>query len=126
MNRWKFLAIYLPSAAICWGIGYLAGVRNGTGTSVAVGWGGGLVVTILVLLLLRRWRPAIRVERWRAEAVNLRVHDPETYEQILAQAESDPQAAAATARDPDAYVAIFLSFAHEQGALDEEGVQPSA
>jgi len=37
MNRWKFLAIYQPSAAVCWGIGYLAGVRNGTGASVAVG-----------------------------------------------------------------------------------------
>jgi hypothetical protein len=119
MNRWKFLAIYLPSAATCWGIGYLAGVRNGTNTSVAVGWGGGLVLTILVLLLLRRWRPAIRVEQWRAEAVNLRLNDPENYEWILAQAKSDPQAAAAAAaRDPDAYVAIFLSHAHEIGALE--------
>jgi hypothetical protein len=58
MNRWKFLAIYLPLAAACWGVGHLAGVRDGTGASVAVGWGGGLVLTVIVLVLWRRWRVA--------------------------------------------------------------------
>jgi hypothetical protein len=118
MTRWKFLAIYLPLAAACWGVGHLLGVQDGTWRSVAVGWGGGLVLTLLLLRLWRRWRPAFRVEQWRAEAVNLRLTDPETYTQVLARAESNPEAAAAAARDPDAYVALFIAAAADEGVLD--------
>jgi hypothetical protein len=118
MNKWKFLVIYLPLAAVCWGVGHLAGVKDGTGASVAVGWGGGLVLTLLVLALRRRRAPAMRVERWRAAAADLRVNDPEMYQDILAQANSDPEAAAAAARDPDAYVAIFLSYAQKQRVFE--------
>lgn len=57
------------------------------------------------------YKAAARVESWRKRAEALRVTDPEMYERILAQADSDGQAAAAAARDPDAYVGLFMSYA---------------
>jgi hypothetical protein len=63
---------------------------------------------------LRGYKAAARVESWRTRAEALRATDPDTYEQILAQAGDDPEAAAAARRDPDAYVALFLSFASDE------------
>lgn len=54
------------------------------------------------------YRAAVRVEKYRAAAVQLRENEPELYAQALAQANgSDAEAAAK--RDPDAYVALFLA-----------------
>jgi hypothetical protein len=100
---------------------FLAALGGGYGIAHALGasegWaaGAGWALAGLVFLIGRRrgYRAAIRVERWRAAAMHLRTSDPATYEQILAQADSDPQASTAAARDPDAYVAIFLSIANE-------------
>jgi DnaJ domain len=118
LTKWRLLVIYICCAVACWGVGHLAGVRNGTNASLAVGYGGGAVLFVVVLLFLRRWRPAIRVEKWRAAAANLRETNPSLYQAILNQAEGD--AVAGAERDPDAFVAIFLSFMAESGmSLDD-------
>lgn len=98
------------------GIGYLAGIKNDTGASVAVGYGGGLLLTLAIIVFLRRrsYGAGIRVEAWRDQAVALRLSDPDTYGGILGQAQGS-EAAAAANRDPDAYVALFLSHANEVG-----------
>jgi hypothetical protein len=59
---------------------------------------------------VRGYKAAARVESWRTRAEALRA----TYEQILAQADDDSQAAAAAQREPDAYVALFLSYASKE------------
>src|SRR5262245_16985413 len=116
LNRWTFLAIYLPLAALCWGIGHLAGVPDGTWKAVALGWGGGLVLTLLILRLIRRWRAGFRVEEWRTEAVQLRLTEPKLYREILSHADTDdPRVARGVANDPDAFVAIFLAAASDAG-----------
>jgi hypothetical protein len=117
MNRWKLLALYLPLAAGCWGIEHVAGVKDGTGLSAGIGWGGGLILMFVVLALRQRWRPAFRVERWRSEAARLRVEDPATYEQILAQASPEVQTTETYSRDPDSFVALFLAAAADEGLL---------
>src|SRR5256885_1053783 len=112
MNRWTFLAVYVPCALACWVIEHFAGVRDGTGLSAAIGWGGGLVLTFAVFFLLGRRRgsaAAVRVERYRRDAERLRRDDPASYKFILAQA--DP----AADRDPDAFVALFLAAAADEG-----------
>lgn len=121
---WRLLALYVPSAIACWGIGWLAGIKNGTGGSMAAGYGGGFVLTLALMALVRRWRPAVRVERWRAAAVELRRNNPALYQAILARA-TDPEAARAAAGDPDAYVAIFLSMMEESGLTLDELVRES-
>lgn len=64
----------------------------------------------------RSYKAAWRVESWRTRAEALKVTDPELYQQILDQAQCDPEAAAGAARDPGAYVALFLSFSSEADA----------
>lgn len=63
---------------------------------------------------LRGYKAAARVESWRTRAEVLRATEPDTYQQILAQAAGDGEASAAAQRDPDAYVALFLSYAAEE------------
>lgn len=66
---------------------------------------------------LRGYKAAAQVARWRSAAEQLRVEDPDTYAQILSQAEGG-EAAEAAARDPDAYVALFLAAARDAGVID--------
>lgn len=91
-------------------------IANGLGASV--GWaaagGWGLGVAVFLLGRRRSYAAGFRVERNRAEAVALRENDPDTYWQIAAQADGG-EAEAAARRDPDAYVAIFLSHVTEAG-----------
>jgi hypothetical protein len=60
---------------------------------------------------VRGYKAAIRVEQKRGAAVLLRQTDPLSYETILAMAEGE--ACDAARKDPDAYVALFLSFSDE-------------
>lgn len=50
--------LYVVCAALCWAVGYAAGVRNGTNASLAVGYGGGAVLAAVITLFLwsRGWR----------------------------------------------------------------------
>jgi hypothetical protein len=61
------------------------------------------------------YKAAFRVERYRAAAESLRQTDPDMYASILARAEGE--AAESARKDPDAYVAIFLSIAEEEGVI---------
>lgn len=64
----------------------------------------------------RGYRAAFRVEKYRAAAEQMRIDDPEMYQTILSQA--DGSAAEEPARrDPDAYVAIFLAEAADEGII---------
>jgi hypothetical protein len=63
----------------------------------------------------RSYAAAARVERHRAAAESLRLTDPEIYQQILNTAEGE--AAASARHDPDAYVALFLSYAEDEGVI---------
>lgn len=65
---------------------------------------------------LRGYRAAFRVEKHRAAAEQLRREEPEMYQQILGMAEGD--AAEAAANDPDAFVALFLAAAEDEGVID--------
>ena len=56
----------------------------------------------------RGYQAAARVGRYRAAAEELRETNPETYQEILRQAEGS-EAEAAAASDPDAFVALFLA-----------------
>lgn len=53
-RRWLFVGLYFPTALCCWAIGYVAGVKNGTTGSLVAGYGGGLVATVVILVLLTR------------------------------------------------------------------------
>jgi hypothetical protein len=66
------------------------------------------------------YKAAVRVERYRGAAAQLRESDPVLYAQVLAQADGG-EAAAAASRDPDAYVALFLAAWD-----DEKGAVPAA
>jgi hypothetical protein len=62
----------------------------------------------------RGYRAAFRVEGHRDAAERLRLEDPDTFAQIVAQADgSDAEAAAQ--RDPVAYVALFMAAAEDVG-----------
>jgi hypothetical protein len=64
----------------------------------------------------RGYRAAFRVEKYRAAAEQLRTENPELYQQILSQADgSDAEEAAR--REPDAYVALFLAEAEDEGLI---------
>lgn len=54
------------------------------------------------------YKTAVRVEKYRAAAVQLRENEPELYAQALAQANGS-EAEAAAKRDPDAYVALVMA-----------------
>jgi hypothetical protein len=56
----------------------------------------------------RGYAAAAKVETWRPRAQELHRNNPEVYEEILAEARHDPAAASAAAKDPDAYVALWL------------------
>jgi hypothetical protein len=91
---------------------------------VAIGWGGGLILALLIGAVFYRRRSSatgFRIEQWRAEAVQLRLSDPDKYQQVLAQAVEDPAVRAAAQRDPDAWVALVLSHATEAGSSDPPG-----
>lgn len=115
VTRWTFLPIYIPSAIGCWGIGHLAGIPDGTGGAVACGYGGGLALTIVIFMAVGRFRrhqiAVGRVEQWRAIALELQRDDPDAFAEIVAFASDGAEVAAA--RDPVAYVAIWLSYAAE-------------
>ena len=71
VNGSKLLAQLVVSVIVCWGVGHAVGVRDGTNASLAIGWGGGLALTLIVLtrygglgdrLLVRPPRPpALRI-----------------------------------------------------------------
>jgi len=65
------------------------------------------------------YRAAIRVERYRAHAVQLREDDPESYAQMLAQADGS-EAEESARRDPDAYVALILAGLDDYMSADPE------
>lgn len=68
---------------------------------------------------IRGYAAAFRVERYRGAAESLRQNDPESYKKILDMA--DGEAAEAARTDPDAFVALFMSYADEEdGASDPE------
>lgn len=73
-------------------------------------------LVVLALLIRRRWKPALRVEEWRAAAVQLRVDDPRLYALALAQA-ATPEAHSLVANDPDAFVALILAELSDAGLL---------
>jgi tetratricopeptide (TPR) repeat protein len=60
LGGWWLVVIYFASAFVCFGIGHLLGVKDGTGGSVAVGYGGGLVLTTAFVLTFvgyhKHWR----------------------------------------------------------------------
>lgn len=60
---------------------------------------------------------AVRVERYRGAAEALRRDDPATYARVLQQADGS-EAEDAAARDPDAYVALFLAAASDAGVSE--------
>lgn len=63
LGRIGVVLTYVLAAAVCWGAGHLAGVRNDTTGSLVVGYGGGFVVTLaLWAALRRRTRAAMRRE----------------------------------------------------------------
>ncbi len=65
------------------------------------------------------YRAAVRVERYRAHAAQLREDDPDSYARMLAQADgSDAEGAAR--RDPDAYVALVLAGLDDYMSADPE------
>jgi hypothetical protein len=68
-------------------------------------------VAVLLRGRLRGYKAAALVERYRATAAVLRQEEPEKYQEVLAMAKGD--AATAAARDPDAFVALFLAAAEE-------------
>ena len=45
-------ALYLPSAIVCWAVGYVAGVPNGTNYSMLAGYGGGFVLSVVVVVAM--------------------------------------------------------------------------
>jgi hypothetical protein len=71
MTRRKFLAYYVPSALACWGLSNLIGVRNGTGASAAIGYGGGLALAIAAIL-------AVSFARTGSRSINPRHHTADT------------------------------------------------
>jgi hypothetical protein len=64
---------------------------------------------------LRGYRAAFKVEKYRAAAEELRRDEPETYQKILSMVEGE--AAEGAARDPDAFVALFLAEAADHGVI---------
>jgi hypothetical protein len=68
----------------------------------------------------RRYRAAFRVERYRAAAEHMRVHDPETYRRLLSHA-NGAEVADAVRRDPDAYVALLLAETGNMGCEARQG-----
>jgi hypothetical protein len=49
--------LFVVCSAVCWGVGHLIGVRNGTNASAAIGYGGGAVLAAVITLFLwhRGW-----------------------------------------------------------------------
>jgi hypothetical protein len=68
-------------------------------------------VAVLLRGRLRGYKATALVERYRATAALLRQEEPEKYQEVLAMAKGD--AATAAARDPDAFVALFLAAAED-------------
>jgi hypothetical protein len=104
--------VLLGVAAIVYGIAY-EGAGASQGWALALGWAAGFVA----LFVVSRWsayRAGLQVEVWRAKAEAIRREDPELYHRILAEAASDANAASAAARDPDAYVALWLAAANSR------------
>jgi hypothetical protein len=67
----------------------------------------------------RGYRAAFRVEKYRADAVQLRQDDPDSYAQMLAQADGS-EAEEAARRDPDAFVALILAGLDDAISADPE------
>jgi hypothetical protein len=66
----------------------------------------------------RGYRAAIRVEKYRAAAEQLRREDPAIYDEILARAEREAtRGRGGPPRDPDAFVALFLAEAADAGVI---------
>lgn len=87
------------------------------GWSAAAGWAG--AIAIFLIGRRRSYAAGNRVERYRAAAQMLRVQDPDTYWQIVAQADGS-EAEGAARRDPDAYVALFMAAAQDAGVSAPE------
>jgi len=54
VSRSRFLYVYLPCVLIVWGASQAAGVKSGTVGSLAIIWGGGLLLALVVFFLLSR------------------------------------------------------------------------
>lgn len=92
-------------------------IAHALGASEAWSAGAGWALAGVLFLFRRRkgYRAAIHVEQRRSRAEQLRVHDPEMYQQILAQA-NGTDAEDAARRHPDEYVALFLKAADDVGS----------
>jgi hypothetical protein len=86
--------------------------------SNGVGWGAAGLAAGFIFVFGRRnaYRAAIRVERYRRAASQLRANDPDGYWHIIAQADGS-EAEQAAHRDPDAYVALFMAAASDLPAM---------
>jgi hypothetical protein len=83
------------------------------GASSAAAWA--MAFTGMFLWRRRRgYRAAFRVERYRAAAEHMRVHQLEMDREILSHA-AGSEAESAALRNPDAYVALFLAEAEDMG-----------
>ena len=67
----------------------------------------------------RGYKAAIRVERYRARAEQLRDDDPAEFKEILSQADGT-DAEASARRDPIAYVALLMHAADDAGVFDTQ------
>jgi hypothetical protein len=119
----KGLTTVLFLAALGGGYGVAHAVGASEGWAAAAGWAAGIAV--LLLIRGRGYRAASRVGRYRATAQALREQDPETYHQILDTAADGSEAEAAARRDPDAYVALFLSHAEDHASPEEQPEVPT-
>ena len=95
-------------------VGSIATHDDITGLWLAI-YPAGLLLGLLVVRIAshrRGYRAAFQVAHWRRVAEDMRVHDPDSYAQILDTAE-------VPMNDQDAYVALFLAAASEEGAIGD-------
>jgi hypothetical protein len=68
-----------------------------------------------------QYKAAIRVDKYRVRAVELREHDPDTFAQMLASADRS-EAEGVAQRDPVAYVALLMAAWDDSEAGGDESV----
>jgi len=112
--------VFLVALGGGYGVAHALGASEGW--AAAAGWG---AATAVFLIGRRRsYAAGIRVERYRSAAQMLRVQDPETDWQIVAEADGS-EADAAARRDPDAHVALFMTAARDGDVSAPEAFRAS-
>jgi hypothetical protein len=105
--------VFLGAMGSSYGIADALGASPGVAAGIA--WAAALL-SVYVVSRWRGYRAAFRVETHRAAAEQPRRESSQTYQQILTMAEGE--AAEAAAKDPDAFVALFLAAAADEGVVD--------